>query len=182
MEAEAVRDTVLYLAGQLDTAMGGPELEESMGQEIFRRSLYFRNTPNLQMEFLKLFDAPNPTNCYERNESIVPQQALAMANSKLSLSQARLLARRLGGQATPAGTFVADAFETVLGRPPSAEERAESEKFLARQIELFHDPKKLTAFRVSVASEVSPGSDPSLRARENLVHALFNRNAFLTIR
>jgi len=182
MEAEAVRDTVLYLAGQLDTAMGGPELEENMGQEILRRSIYFRNTPNLQMEFLKLFDAPNPTSCYERNESIVPQQALAMANSKLSLSHARLLARRLGGQATPVGTFVADAFETVLGRPPSAEERAESEKFLGRQIALFHDLKKLTAFRVTVASEVGPGSDPSLRARENLVHALFNRNAFLTIR
>jgi len=182
MEAEAVRDSVLYLAGQLDTTMGGPELEENLGQEIPRRSVYFRNTPNLQMEFLKLFDAPNPTSCYERNESIVPQQALALANSKLSLSQARLLARRLGGSGTPTGAFVADAFETVLGSLPSAEERAESEKFLARQTQLFHDPKKLTAFRVRVANEVSPGSDPSLRARENFVHALLNRNAFLTIR
>ena len=182
MEAEAVRDSVLYLAGQLDTTMGGPELEENLGQDIPRRSVYFRNTPNLQMEFLKLFDAPNPTSCYERNESTVPQQALAMANSKLSLCQARLLARRLAGGGTPKGTFVADAFETVLGRPPSAEERAESEKFLARQTQLFHDPKKLTAFRVSVTSEVSPANDPSLRARENFVHALLNRNAFLTIR
>jgi mono/diheme cytochrome c family protein len=182
MEAEVVRDSVLYVAGQLDSTVGGPELEENMGQEIPRRSIYFRNTPNLQMEFLKLFDAPNPTNCYERNESIVPQQALAMANSKLSLSQARLLARRLGGSAIPEATFVADAFEAVLGRPPSSEERAESEKFLARQTKLFHDPKKLTAFRVSMSSEVSPAGDPSLRARENLVHALLNRNEFLTIR
>jgi mono/diheme cytochrome c family protein len=182
MEAEVVRDSVLYVAGQLDTTVGGPELEENMGQEIPRRSIYFRNTPNLQMEFLKLFDAPNPTNCYERNESIVPQQALAMANSKLSLSQARLLARRLGGPAIPEATFVADAFEAVLGRPPSPEERAESEKFLSRQTELFHDPKKLTSFRLSMTNEVSPGSEPSLRARENLVHALLNRNEFLTIR
>jgi hypothetical protein len=182
MEAEVVRDSVLYLAGQLDTAMGGPELEENLGQDIPRRSVYFRNTPNLQMEFLKLFDAPNPNTCYERSESIVPQQALALANSKLSLSQARLLARRLGGGGARTGAFVTDAFETVLGRPPSVEERAESEKFLARQTQLFHDPKKLTTFRVRVVNEVKPGSDPSLRARENFVHALLNRNAFLTIR
>ena len=35
------------------------------------------------MEFMDLFDGANVTECYERTVSIVPQQALAMANSTL---------------------------------------------------------------------------------------------------
>ena len=45
------------------------------------------------MTFLDLFDRPNVVECYRRSESVVPQQALAMANSPLSLAQARLLAK-----------------------------------------------------------------------------------------
>jgi len=93
MEAEIVRDSLLSVAGQLDTTMGGPDLEESQAEHNYRRSLYFHHTPDSQAVFLKLFDAPDPTDCYRRDESIVPQQALALANSKLSYTQARLLAR-----------------------------------------------------------------------------------------
>ncbi len=84
MEAEAVRDSVLYLAGQLDPTMGGPEIDETKGFESKRRSIYFRHSPDTQMEFLKTFDAPNPVECYMRNQSVVPQQALALANSQIS--------------------------------------------------------------------------------------------------
>src|SRR6185436_3851250 len=52
MEAEAVRDSVLYVAGQLDTTLGGPPLDESKEQNLRRRSLYFKQTPYSQMEFL----------------------------------------------------------------------------------------------------------------------------------
>lgn len=95
------------------------------------------------MEFLKVFDGPNPVECYERTESVAPQQALAMANSQISQEMARVLARRLEGP-----EFIARAFQTVLGRAPSAAEQA-------------------------LAATASP---------ENLVHALFNHNDFLTIR
>ena len=47
------------------------------------------------MTFLRLFDSPNVLSCYRRSESVVPQQALALANSSLCLEQARLLASRL---------------------------------------------------------------------------------------
>lgn len=95
MEAEVVRGAVLCLSGQLELTMGGPELEEGDGETSGRRSLYFRHTPDSQVQFLTLFDAANASECYQRNESVVPQQALAMKNSVLSQSQARLLARRL---------------------------------------------------------------------------------------
>jgi hypothetical protein len=131
MEAEVVRDSILYLSGQLDPTMGGPEIDESQGFESRRRSIYFQHSPDAQMEFLKLFDAPNPAECYMRNESVVPQQALALANSPISAEQARLLAKNIGFDSDPAA-FVKAAFETVLGRLPTKEEQSIGERFLQR--------------------------------------------------
>jgi hypothetical protein len=152
MEAEIVRDSLLALAGELDPAMGGPEIDDTKGMESKRRSIYFRHSPDTQMEFLKVFDGPNPVECYERGESVVPQQALALANSQLSVEKARVLAAKLG--AGP--EFVRTAFETILGRPPSSDEQTVAARFLQRQ----------------------SGS----RGRENFVHVLLNHNDFVTIR
>ncbi|PYV37207.1 MAG: hypothetical protein DMG06_28710, partial [Acidobacteria bacterium] len=186
MEAESVRDSILAVAGQLDLTMGGPELDETKGQESYRRSLYFRHTPDAQMVFLKLFDAANPIDCYERNESVVPQQALAMSNSKLSFGQARLLARKIcqsfPAAQSSASDFVREAFERVLGRPPSSEELRESTSFVKEEVELLSRPEKLSVSQSGSAGEVAPISDSNLRARESLVHALFNHNDFVTIR
>jgi mono/diheme cytochrome c family protein len=185
MEAEIVRDSLLSVAGQLDTTVGGPDLEESQAEHNYRRSIYFRHTPDSQAMFLKLFDAPDPTDCYKRDESIVPQQALALANSKLSYTQARLLARKISGESQQkAGDsqFIRDAFEITLGRPPTEKELAESTSFLRQQKTLFVSPKGLTLLPAGTASAVPPSQEPSLRARENLVHVLFNHNDFVTIR
>src|SRR5262249_47663734 len=83
MEAEAVRDAVLYASGSLDATRGGPELDQNSALTTFRRSIYYRHAPEKQAEFLRLFDAANQNECYERSESINPQQALALANSVL---------------------------------------------------------------------------------------------------
>ncbi|PYV88059.1 MAG: hypothetical protein DMG05_16215, partial [Acidobacteria bacterium] len=132
-----------------------------------------------QMVFLQVFDAANPLECYERGETVSPQQALALANSKLSFTVASLLARQLGGEATPAPIFVAKVFEAVLERTPAAEELGLSMKFLEREEERFRDPENQTAWKNGPASEVK---SPTLRAREDLVHALLNHNDFVTIR
>jgi hypothetical protein len=42
MEAEVVRDSLLAAAGDLDRTIGGPPLDEKLGQTSHRRSLYFR--------------------------------------------------------------------------------------------------------------------------------------------
>ena len=182
MEAEAVRDSVLYLAGQLATTIGGSDEKDANSH---RRGLYFKQTPFAQIEFLKLFDAANPTECYQRSESIVPQQALALTNSALSLTMARKLARTLSSQLEAKGggpaAFVAAAFETVLGRPPSAAESARSVTFLRKQADLLRNAGTLTSFGVKTAGEIPPASDPAMRARESLVHVLFNHNEFVTV-
>src|SRR5215470_100000 len=127
MEAEVVRDSLLAVAGELDARQGGPILDEKLGQTSHRRSLYFRFNTEYKMMFLDQFDPASPTECYERRESVVPQQALALNNSALALSQSRLLAKRLAAEAGAAG-FVTAAFEQVLGRAPTAEERARCER------------------------------------------------------
>ena len=64
MEAETIRDAVLYQAGLLDLTMGGPDIDENQAFDSRRRSLYLRQTPDSQAEFLRLYDQPMPNDCY----------------------------------------------------------------------------------------------------------------------
>ncbi len=97
--------------------MGGPDIDHQAGLTVPRRSLYFRHAAEKQMEFLQIFDAAGVTECYRRKESILPQQALALANSDLSLRQARRLARTLSCESgSDSLSFVTAAFEHVLAR------------------------------------------------------------------
>jgi hypothetical protein len=180
MEAEVVRDSLLAAAGRLDPALGGPILDEKLGQTSGRRSLYFRFNTEYRMPFLDQFDAPSPSECYERHESVIPQQSLALMNSTLALTQSRHLAARLGA-GRPAD-FVTAAFETVLGRPPTQAERQRSESFLRTQAELLRSPAKLTPFPGTASGVPPPSADPHQRAREGLILVLFNHNDFVTIR
>jgi hypothetical protein len=188
MEAEAVRDSTLRVADALDATMGGPELDQNSGMKSARRSLYFRSSKEKKMTFLDMFDRANVTDCYRRSETVVPQQALAMVNSPLSLAQARrlagLLATELKTEATAESqqAFVDAAFERILCRPPTAEERATCLEFLQAQAARFGQPEALVAFTSGDANATKPASDVQQRARENLIHVLLNHNDFLTVR
>jgi len=150
--------------------------------------LYFRATKEKKVEFLSLFDSANPVECYRRSESIAPQQALAMANSTLTLAQARILAKKISDSLTDASAdeaplrFVQSAFMRILCREPTDEEMKTCLSFLAEQTAALAEPKSLTAFSAGPAATAPPSSDPSQRARENLVHVLFNHNDFVTVR
>src|SRR5439155_15346458 len=122
MEAEEVRDSVLYAAGELDLKLGGPEIPHEEGLTSRRRSLYFAHHGESKMEFLELFDGANPGECYRRTTSVLPQQALALSNSVLTLGQGRVLARKLWLQVDGEAGFIQATFEQVLGRSPNAAE------------------------------------------------------------
>jgi hypothetical protein len=178
LEAEAVRDGVFFVAGRLDATMGGPDIDFQLGLTVPRRSLYFRHAQEKQMEFLKIFDEAAVTECYRRKESIVPQQALALANSELTIRHARLLARELAAKTgTDAAAFITAAFERVLSRPPTAEELAECAAFLKEQAGRFP-----AGTGPADADGRAPAPDPGVRARENLVQVLLNHNDFVTVR
>jgi hypothetical protein len=171
MEAEVVRDSVLSVSGELDPKLGGPEIDHAQGLVSKRRSLYFAHHGESKMEFLELFDGANPCDCYRRTASILPQQALALANSELTRVRAQALARKLWEQTAGGGeeAFVEAAFEQVLARPATAQEAKVSVAFLRQQVKLLDeaDPKP---------------ADPAARAREDFVQALFSHNDFVTIR
>jgi hypothetical protein len=176
------------VAGSLDAKLGGPELDQASGMTVPRRSLYFRASKEKKMQFLSLFDSPNPVECYRRSESIAPQQALAMANSPLTLAQSRVLAKKLtdglGAVAAEEASkqFIETAFTHILCRPPTADELVTCAEFLTEQSARLADAKSLTAFSAGPAAAVQPSTNPQQRARENLVHVLLNHNDFVTVR
>jgi hypothetical protein len=157
MEAEAVRDSLLACAGTLDLQMGGQELENSTALTTKRRSLYYSCQPEVdgKSELGALFDAPEPTDCYRRTRSVIPQQALALTNSAFVHEISRQIVARLPAR-TPA-EFVVAAYRHVLSRPPSDAEA-----------------------RLCVEYLTTPGDTADQRA--SLIRALLNHNDFIAIR
>ncbi len=184
MEAEVLRDSLLHLADALDLPQGGYPLPNKDAETSHRRSLYFEcfPEPGGQSEFATLFDPPGAIECYRRSKTIVPQQALALTNSRFSREQSRAIARRLN-DAFPADArrgdsdFLAAAWEQILTRRPSGEELAACQDFLRHEME-------------PVVESSAGGGEPKkadiararLHARTSLVQALFNHNGFVTIR
>jgi hypothetical protein len=186
LEAECVRDCILACASELDTTMGGQEIDMAQGFASRRRSLYFAIHGEAKMPFLELFDAPDVCDCYERISSIRPQQALALANSDLPLLCSRLLAEKLwlatstiAPAAQREAEFLRGSFEQILSRPPTAEELSASLEYLLQQTQEFTAAKPP---ETPVANIPPPSKDAAQRARETLIHALFNHNDFVTIR
>lgn len=170
MEAEVVRDSILSVAGTLDLTLGGQELENTEAPTTFRRSLYYAVYPEDggKSEMGKLFDAPDPTECYRRTKTVVPQQALALTNSDLIHAQSSAVATRLSTETANADDaqagFIAAAFETILTRSPTDAELARCREFLVRQRE---------------QTQSEDGTDP---APASLIRVLFNHNDFVTVR
>jgi hypothetical protein len=166
MEAQVIRDSLLALAGDLDLRMGGPTVPAA-DESSRRRSLYFFHSHNEYQKFLSMFDDASVLECYRRAESIVPQQALAVSNSKLALgAAARINARlheRLGDVSDV--QFIRAAFETVLAATPTAEEEKECAAALKELKELLKGQP-----------------DAGRRARGDLIQALLNHNDFITVR
>ncbi len=168
LEAQVVRDGILALAGSLDQTPGGPPVPEAEQAESRRRSLYFWHSDISRNLFLVTFDDAAVNECYQRDQSIVPQQALALANSAIVHDAASRIAARLGADGSAARddvAFIDRAFVTLLGRDPLAEERAACQQALA-------------AWRAGIAPDAK-AEDP---ARPLLVWSLFNHNDFVTLR
>lgn len=167
MESQVVRDSLLHLAGELDTTMGGPSVPPNGDSK--RRGLYLTHSRDAEDKLLTMFDNADILQCYRRTESIVPQQALALANSGLSIEMAGKIAGRLSANAPGEDDegFIKEAFDLVLGRSPGAEELAVCLEFGKELLEL---------------DTVKKASDPAGVVRARLVHALLNQNDFVTVR
>ncbi|WP_161604598.1 DUF1553 domain-containing protein [Roseiconus nitratireducens] len=172
MEAQAIRDSLLMLAGQLDLQMGGPSV--GVGPSSRRRSLYFKHSRDDHDQFLTMFDDADLLQCYRRDESIVPQQALALSNSELSLSMAQLMSDRWSQPGVDDASFASGVFFRLLARKPTEPE-------LERCVEFLQQTSQLSA-GTNKASASGAEDSEQLRARRRLVHALLSHNDFISIR
>ena len=178
MEAEVVRDSLLYCGGLLELSKGGQPLENKQALETYRRSIYYEVYPEDggASQLSALFDAPNPLECYRRTRSIVPQQALALTNSDLVHQVSERTVRDWEARQTQSEDrdadrsqpqqFVKEMFETVLSRTPSDSELQVCLTSLRRQQRLSQRER----------------SQAITEARQSLVRALLNHNDFVTVR
>jgi hypothetical protein len=164
LESQAVRDSLLHLAGELDLTLGGFPVETPQQDASKRRSLYFFHSAIDRNRFLMTFDEADPLDCYRRRDSIIPQQALALSNSKLAGAMADKIAARLEKAVAPKD-FSREAFTWLLGYTPTANELAACDDAMARWVEL---------------NKMRP--DAQHRARTQLIGALLNHNDFITVR
>ncbi len=189
LDAEEIRDSMLAVSNMLDDRLFGVDIDFANGETVMRRSLYFRHAYEKQMPMLVLFDAASPNECYRRKPSLVPQQALALANSGLARRLANQLAENCRDEInreSSSGTlgerqFVDRLFQTTISRSPSAEELKICITFLDSQTELLHDSARLTRFS-SEGDILEDKRTPAERAKQSLALVLFNHHDFVSIR
>lgn len=210
MESQVVRDALLELAGQLDITLGGPAILPSEQSKSLRRSLYFFHSNNDRNTFLTTFDEAAVAECYRREQSVVPQQSLALANSPLVHEQLAHIATRiaarlaadppLAGANEPAGEPAWDrqivelSYVGLLGRPSTPPERErclaalQAWRTIATEAEARERAVSVTSdATIDAPSETSDTNsdaaivEPDPAIVAQLVWVLLNHNDFISI-
>lgn len=132
LDAEAVRDSMLAVAGKLDLAAGGPPVQmfyfkddhspvydysrfDPDSEGAYRRSIYRFIVRSVPDPFMERLDCPDPSVLTpKRSTTITAIQALATLNNPFVVRMAEHLAERAGD--------VKKAVLLALGRPVSPEE------------------------------------------------------------
>ncbi len=144
LSAEEIRDTMLQITGNLDTAMGGPGFRlyrylqdnvatyvplEKHGPETYRRAVYHQNARASQVDLMSDFDCPDPAFAApRRSATTTPLQALTLMNHSFTLDMAAALAERieLDVGADDSSAQAEHGFVLAFGRPPAPAERVAS--------------------------------------------------------
>lgn len=141
LDAESLRDSILAISGNLDTAAaGGPALPAGFRSEFgyqfksLKRSVYIPSFRNTMHEIFGKFDFANPNFVVgQRSQSTIPTQALYLTNSPFIHEQSKLAADRLK-QEEPENldARLKLTYQRILGRAPTAAETDLSRQFLAK--------------------------------------------------
>jgi len=203
LEAEVVRDAMLFVSDLLRDEMGGPGVMPPLPRELVksllknqwrassrladhhRRSIYVFARRNLRYPLFEAFDRPAANaSCAVRQNTTSAQQSLLMLNSKSSLDAARQLAGSVCDRAGPGlGAQVDCAVQRVWGRSPSDEERQEFVGFLQSQAALLKAENRSTE-NLALPVSRQDRSDVDAHAGAALTDlclALLNSNEFLYV-
>ncbi|MBI1354667.1 MAG: DUF1553 domain-containing protein [Acidobacteria bacterium] len=182
LEAEALRDSILAVAGRLDTALAGPPVELTARAdglqfaaddgETARRSVYLTARRTWPSTFLSVFDFPNiDTNCTRRAPSATPLQSLTMMNSEFVLHNAGAAAERaaeMAGAAADSAALVQQAYGLLFARKPTEQEIDLAVEHMAGQRALYEKSNQTA-------------EEADRKAAESFVHMLLSSNEFLYI-
>jgi len=137
LEAEAIRDSFLSVAGKLDRGLYGPgfqdfvidkpehsphyeyHLHDPEDPKTHRRSVYRFIVRSQLQPFMATLDCADPSLMVDkRNQTISPLQALALLNNKLCVAMAGHFAARVEKLANDLPGQVTAAYRLALGRSP----------------------------------------------------------------
>ena len=120
LEAEVIRDSLLYVSGQLNLDRGGVSVFPAIPKELFqgstgwtlnpreedrrRRRIYIFARRNLRYPFLEVFDLPdNNLSCALRGRSTTAPQSLTLLNAPQVMEASRRTAAQLERDHSPEG-------------------------------------------------------------------------------
>jgi hypothetical protein len=146
LDAEAIRDAMLAISGELDLQRPESSPLQNSGQgEIGRqlqapsagrsklRSVYLPVVRQAMPEMMRVFDVADPSLVVgQRDVTTVPTQALFMMNNPFVIEQATAMAKRLlDEKGMDDSARVAQAYQLALGRKPTKAESDRVLKFLS---------------------------------------------------
>jgi hypothetical protein len=162
LEAEAIRDALLSVSGQLDSTMYGPG---TLDQAMRRRSVYFFIKRSQLIPMMMLFDWPEHlVSIGQRSSTTIAPQALLFMNSPQGRSYAEAIAAQLQG--LPDDKFVPAAYARAFGRQPNANEQDLAGRFLSKQ---------------STVYTAAGNNDAARLARVDFCLALMSMNEFVYV-
>jgi hypothetical protein len=169
LDAEEIRDAMLFASGELEPTMGGPSVPPAQP----RRTIDTRVIRNIRDALLDAFDAPDGNvSTAARDTTTTATQALLLINGEWSLARAGEFASRVERDAAPSSEQrdkVTLAYRWAFGRAAEADELAGAAGFLDRQAKLPQPSGKRSASKVDHSALV------------DLCHVLFNSNEFLYV-
>jgi len=128
LDAEQVRDSILFVAGNLDKALAGPS--EALTPSFLRRTVYGKVGRYKLDEYLQLFDFPSPAiSAEKRFTTTVPLQRLFLMNSDFMHIEAEELAKRVANEPNNRAR-VQKLHQLTYGRPASEGEIALALEYL----------------------------------------------------
>jgi hypothetical protein len=179
LDAESIRDAILFVSGGLDRAPGGPHPFPPVGAKFTqhmpfsavygsdRRSVYLMQQRIKRHPYLSLFDGADPNaSTAGRGITTVPTQALFFMNDPFVHAGSAGFARRLLAEACGDESRVALAYRMAFAREPAADETAASLAFLGR-------------YRGGLHSAGVPAAEHDARCWSALARTLFGSNEFL---
>jgi Protein of unknown function (DUF1553)/Protein of unknown function (DUF1549)/Planctomycete cytochrome C/Concanavalin A-like lectin/glucanases superfamily len=160
LSAEQIRDLALAASGLLNREMGGPPVSpyqpgkdlwresntmsppyrQSIGRELYRRSLYSVWKRTSPLPNMNAFDAPTREVCVvSRSRTSTPLQALVLLNDVQFVEASRKLAEQVAADHTELSDRIDEAFLRLTGRQPDAVEAQLLRKVFDEQHQFFAD-------------------------------------------